>query len=174
MPPPKDLCFFVVFFLVLAPGPNDSNLGVSESSDSSLAGLLSGPRAEGYSSLWLTQPWPERRHAASATTAADADGAKQSPRNTRTCTWIYSITETAQSHFYSTETLFQLWLLLNKTKSTAIKKRESQSLTKGITSLFWGGIECWSNVETLLLLKMEASPKSAGFILWPAWMLNTY
>lgn len=50
------LFFCLFFFPVLAPGPDDSNLGVSESSDSSLAGLLSGPRAEGYSSLWLTQP----------------------------------------------------------------------------------------------------------------------
>lgn len=48
--------FFVVVVDVpptptLAPGTRDSHLGVSESSDLSLARLLSGPRAEGYSSL---------------------------------------------------------------------------------------------------------------------------
>ena len=53
----------------MTPGPNDSNVGVSESSDSSLAVLLSGLRAAGYSSLLLTQTRPERRHA--TTTAGD-------------------------------------------------------------------------------------------------------
>lgn len=74
---PSVFClFFAQFF---APGPNDSNLGVSESSNSSLAGLLSGLRAEGYSSLWLTPTRPERRRAASTTTPADAVRAKPSP-----------------------------------------------------------------------------------------------
>lgn len=78
---------FLSFFRpVLAPGPNDSNLGVSESSNSSLAGLLSGLRAEGYSSLWLTPTRPERRRAASTTTPADAVRAKPSPGDWLTCT----------------------------------------------------------------------------------------